>query len=87
MAIKFERFYLESTLQPFEVEEDEWVMEPSPEHWGIRIVGADDSLDTKDAMIKIKDWCNARGVYNISNLIYFDTEAERVEFELVWKWQ
>ena len=82
--MKFERFYIESTMQPFEVEEDTWVMEPSPEHWGIRIVGADNSLDSKDDMIKIKDWCNARGVYNISNLIYFDTAAQRFEFEMAW---
>ena len=82
--MKFERFYIESTMQPFEVEEDHWIMEPSPEHWGIRIVGADNSIDSKDAMRKVKDWCDARSVYNISNLIYFDTEAQRFEFEMAW---
>lgn len=84
MGMKFKRFYLEASDQPYQVEEDEWVMEPSPEHWGIRIMGADDSLDSKDAMRNIKAWCDARNVYNISNLIYFDTEAERLEFELTW---
>lgn len=84
MAVTFKRFYLEASEQPYQVEEDEWVMEPSPEHFGIRIVGADDSLDSKDAMRKIKDWCDDRNVYHISDLIYFDTEAERLEFELTW---
>jgi hypothetical protein len=82
--MKFQRFHIESNMQPFEVEEDEWVMEPSPERFGIRIVGADNSLDSKDAMRKVKDWCDSRDVYNISNLIYFDTEAQRLEFEMVW---
>lgn len=79
--MKFQRFYIESTMQPYQVEEDEWVMEPSPEHFGIRIEGVNvDSLEMKD----IKTWCNNRDIYNISNLIYFDTEAERFEFELAW---
>jgi hypothetical protein len=82
--MKFERFYLESTMQPFEVEEDTWVMEPSPERFGIKLVGLDHSVDSKDAMIKVKAWCDARDVYNISNLIYFDTEAQRFEFEMAW---
>ena len=82
--MKFVRFHLVSTMQPFEVEEDEWVMEPSPERWGIRITGTDDSLNSKDAINKVKDWCDIHCGWHRGNLIYFDTEAERFEFEMAW---
>ena len=84
VAMKFERFYIPSTMQPYEVKEDTWIMQPSLEQFGIKVKGVGTSLATKDAMIKIKDWCNARNVYIINNLIFFDTEAQRFEFEMAW---
>lgn len=85
MAVTFERFYLEADDQPFEVEEDVWVMEPSPERFGIRLIYShpvyNDDIARVDA---IKDWLDRRGIWNIGELVYFDTEAERLEFELAW---
>lgn len=82
--MKFQRFHIESTMQPYEVEEDEWVMEPSPERFGIRLLDVDSGLDGKDAMRRIADWCNDRRVWVMGTLLYFDTEADRLEFELTW---
>jgi hypothetical protein len=82
--MKFERFYLESTMQPYEVEEDEWVMKPSPERFGVRILDIGNGLDSKDDMRKIKDWCNKNNVWNVSNRLYFDTEEEQSRFLFIW---
>ncbi len=85
MAVTFKRFYLEADEQPFEVEEDVWVMEPSPEHFGIRLVYSHPVYNDDIARVAaIKDWLDRRGVWNLGELIYFDTEAERLEFELTW---
>lgn len=85
MAVTFKRFYLEADEQPFEVEEDIWVMEPSPEQFGIRIIYTQPVYkEETDRVNEIKDWLDRRGVWNLGELIYFDTEAERLEFELTW---
>lgn len=85
MAVTFKRFHLEADEQPFEVEEDVWVMEPSPERFGIRIIYTQPVYKEETERVdEIKDWLDRRGVWNLGELIYFDTEAERLEFELTW---
>lgn len=85
MAIKFEKFYLPENETPHQVEEDVWVVEPSPEQFGIRFeYKAGVRPEEAQRMEEIKQWLDDQGVWNISNLAYFNTEAERTHFLLTW---
>lgn len=85
MAIKFVKFYLPENETPHQVEEDVWVVEPSPEQFGIRFEYKA-GVNSKEAqrMDEIKQWLDEHGVWNISNLAYFNTEGERTQFLLTW---
>ncbi len=85
MPIKFEKFYLPENETPHQVEEDVWVVEPAPEQFGIRFeYKAGLSKEESDRMDAIKAWLDEQGIWNISNLAYFNTEEERTAFLLTW---
>lgn len=85
MTIKFVKFYLPENETPHQVEEDVWVVEPSPEQFGIRFeYKAGVNSEETQRMEEIKQWLDDQGVWNISNLAYFNTEAERTQFLLTW---
>ena len=79
--MKIHLFHNESTLQPYEVEEDVWVMEPTPEQFGVvmkKETAADDEL-----MKNAHDWCNENVGWPWGNHFYFDTEEDRSRFLMV----
>lgn len=79
--MKIHLFHNESTLQPYEVEEDVWVMKPTQEQFGVAMkkeTAADDEL-----MKNAHDWCKENVGWPWGNHFYFDTEEDRSRFLMV----
>ena len=53
-----------------------------PDYFGIKLTI--DNTTEKCYHMQIKEWSKTRGLYFIDEYFYFDSNAERVEFILIW---
>ena len=81
--MKFRLFNHEPSIGYCQVEEDVYEEREIPEIIGIQLI-YEKTLDDRDKIKKIQDYCVFNGIWHISDLIYFDNEEDRIQFILTW---
>jgi hypothetical protein len=77
--MKFKQFYHEESIGYCQVEEDVYEERVIPEIRGIQILSI-----TPEEREKIEEYCDEMGLWHIAELVYFDTEEDRIQFLLTW---
>jgi hypothetical protein len=78
--MKFKLFYHSESIGYLQVEEDVYEERIVPEIIGLEINNTV-SIEEKQ---KISEYCNSMGLWHIANLVYFDSEEDRIQFLLTW---
>ena len=81
--MKFRLFNHEPSIGYCQVEEDVYEEREIPAFIGIQLI-YEKTLDDRDKIKKIQDYCVFNGIWHISDLVYFENEEDRIQFILTW---
>lgn len=81
--MKFRLFNHEPSIGYCQVEEDVYEEREIPAIIGIQLI-YEKTLDDRDKIKKIQDYCVFNGIWHISDLVYFENEEDRIQFILTW---
>lgn len=81
--MKFRLFNHEPSIGYCQVEEDVYEERELPAIIGIQLI-YEKTLDDRDKIKKIQDYCVFNGIWHISDLVYFENEEDRIQFILTW---
>jgi hypothetical protein len=81
--MKFKMFYHDKSIGYLQVEEGIYEETELPEIIGIQIIN-EKTLECRNKISQIEKYCDENAIWHISDLVYFDSIEERMQFILIW---